>query len=86
MTNPFVHVELNTTDLNKAQSFYGQLFNWETEATKCRTASTPLIKVGEGRRRHAPQKMPGAPSEWLPYVAVDDIQAATERRGSSAPR
>jgi predicted enzyme related to lactoylglutathione lyase len=31
MANPFVHVELNTTDVSKAKSFYGSLFNWNLE-------------------------------------------------------
>ncbi|PYS67649.1 MAG: VOC family protein, partial [Acidobacteria bacterium] len=31
MANPFVHVELNTTDVEKAKSFYSQLFDWELE-------------------------------------------------------
>jgi predicted enzyme related to lactoylglutathione lyase len=26
--------------------------------------------------------MPGAPSMWLPYVQVDDIEAATKKAGS----
>ena len=29
MANAFVHVELNTTDLDKAKKFYGQLFDWK---------------------------------------------------------
>lgn len=80
MTNSFVHVELNTTDLNKAQSFYGKLFDWDTEETRVPDGKYTLIKVGEGTGGGMlSQKMPGAPSEWLPYVAVDDIQAATEK-------
>ena len=31
MANPFVHVELSTTDIAKAKSFYGQLFSWKLE-------------------------------------------------------
>jgi len=31
MANPFVHVELNTTDPTKAKTFYGSLFNWKME-------------------------------------------------------
>jgi len=73
-------VELNTTDLGKAQSFYGKLFDWETEETKVPEGKYTLIKVGEGTGGGMlTQKMPGAPSEWLPYVAVDDIEAATEK-------
>ena len=29
MGNPFVHVELATTDLDKAKSFYQSLFDWK---------------------------------------------------------
>ena len=29
MANPFVHVELSTTDPDKAKSFYQSLFNWQ---------------------------------------------------------
>jgi len=80
MTNPFVHVELNTTDLNKAQSFYGKLFNWKTEETRMSDGKYTTIDVGEGTGGGMlKQMMPGAPSEWLPYVAVEDIEAATEK-------
>jgi predicted enzyme related to lactoylglutathione lyase len=80
MTNPFVHVELNTTDPKKAQSFYGKLFDWKTEETEVPDGTYTMIDVGEGTGGGMlKQKMPGAPSEWLPYIAVDDIEAATEK-------
>jgi len=28
MANPFVHVELNTSDITAAKAFYGALFGW----------------------------------------------------------
>ena len=31
MSNAFVHVELNTTDVDKAKAFYGKLFAWTLE-------------------------------------------------------
>src|SRR5262249_8780769 len=31
MANPFVHVELNTTDVEKAKSFYSRMFDWEMQ-------------------------------------------------------
>ena len=31
MGNPFVHVELNTQDPDRARSFHGQLFDWKLE-------------------------------------------------------
>jgi uncharacterized protein len=31
MANPFIHVELSTTDPAKAKEFYGKLFTWKME-------------------------------------------------------
>jgi len=31
MTNPFVHVELNSPDPEKAKAFYAKLFQWQLE-------------------------------------------------------
>ena len=78
MANPFVHVELNTTDLGKAKEFYGKLFNWTLEDVP--NMDYTIIKVGEGTgggmMKHP---VPGAPSAWLAYVGVDDINADTEK-------
>jgi predicted enzyme related to lactoylglutathione lyase len=44
MANPFVHVELNTPDPDKAKAFYSKLFQWQLEdmpIQPCRTARTP---------------------------------------------
>ena len=84
MANPFVHVELNTTDLAKAKVFYGKLFDWKLEeAPMADGSSYVLVDVsggtGGGMMKHP---MPGAPSMWLPYVAVDDLAAATEKARS----
>jgi predicted enzyme related to lactoylglutathione lyase len=84
MANPFVHVELNTTDLAKAKAFYGKLFEWQLEDVDMGPGGTyTLIKVGEGTgggmMKHP---MPGAPSAWLAYVLVDDIAAATKKAKS----
>ena len=49
MGNPFVHVELNTTDVNKAKKFYSQLFDWELEDMAMGPSDTyTIIKVGDG--------------------------------------
>ena len=29
MANPFVHLELNASDLKKAKAFYGEMFGWQ---------------------------------------------------------
>jgi uncharacterized protein len=83
MANPFVHVELNTTDLSKAKDFYGKLFDWKLEDVLMGNDTYTMIKVGEGTgggmMKHP---MPGAPSTWLAYVLVDDIAAATQKAKS----
>ncbi len=84
MPNPFVHVELNTTDVAKAKAFYGKLFDWTLEDVEMGPSGTyTMIKVGEGTggglMKHP---MPGAPSTWLAYVQVDDVGAATKKAKS----
>jgi uncharacterized protein len=84
MANPFVHVELNTTDVNKAKNFYGKLFDWTLEDVPMGPGNVyTVIKVGQGTgggmMKHP---VPGAPSMWLAYVLVDDIAAATQKAKS----
>ncbi|HSU04598.1 MAG TPA: VOC family protein [Acetobacteraceae bacterium] len=84
MANPFVHVELNTTDLGKAKSFYTALFDWKLKDMPMGDSMTyTMIEVGEGTgggmMKHP---MPGAPSAWLAYVLVGDIRTATEKARS----
>jgi predicted enzyme related to lactoylglutathione lyase len=84
MANAFVHVELNTTDVDKAKAFYGELFEWTLEDMPMGPAGNyTMIKVGQGTAggmlKHP---VPGAPSAWLAYVQVDDIKAATEKARS----
>jgi uncharacterized protein len=81
MANPFVHVELNSTDVKVAKSFYGALFGWSLEDVPMGGGQVyTMIGVGEGTgggmQTHP---VAGAPSSWLAYVGVDDIHAATEK-------
>jgi uncharacterized protein len=83
MANPFVHVELSTTDVAKAKSFYGQLFDWKLKDMPMTEGAYTMIEVGEGTggglMKHP---IPGAPSTWLAYVLVDDVKATTEKAES----
>jgi uncharacterized protein len=84
MANPFVHVELATTDLDKAKSFYTSLFSWQLEDMDMGGGmSYTMINVGEGTgggmMKHP---VPGAPSSWLPYALVDDVTAVTAKAKS----
>jgi predicted enzyme related to lactoylglutathione lyase len=87
MPNPFVHVELATTDLGKARQFYQNLFDWKLEDTPMDDGETyTMVEVGEndygvgGGMMKTP--MPGMPSNWMAYVSVDDVKAATEKAKS----
>ena len=81
MANPFVHVELETTDIQKAKAFYSKLFDWKLEPFPMPDGGEyTMIGVGEGTGGGMMQHpMPGAPSIWLAYVLVDDINDATEK-------
>jgi predicted enzyme related to lactoylglutathione lyase len=81
MANPFVHVELNTTDPDRAKDFYGKLFTWKMEDMQMGPGMTyTMIQPGEGTggglMKHP---VPGAPSQWLAYVVVDDVRASTAK-------
>jgi predicted enzyme related to lactoylglutathione lyase len=83
VANAFVHVELNTTDVDEAKAFYGKLFDWTLEDIPMGDGVYTMIKVGTGTGGGIMQHpMPGAPSMWLAYVLVDDIAAATAKAKS----
>ncbi len=84
MANPFVHCELNTTDHAKAKAFYGSLFDWKLEDEQMPNGTYTMINVGDdgtggGIQQHP---TPGAPSQWTPYILVDDIKASTDKAAS----
>ena len=84
MANPFVHVELATTDIDKAKAFYTSLFGWQLQDMDMGGGTSyTMINVGEGTgggmMKHP---VPGAPSAWLAYTLVDDVKAATAKAKS----
>jgi predicted enzyme related to lactoylglutathione lyase len=85
MANPFVHVELNTSDPEKAKAFYSKLFQWQLEDVSNSAVpdgSYTVVKVGTGTGGGIMKQIPGGPSGWLAYVEVDDIHAATQKARS----
>jgi uncharacterized protein len=82
MSNPFVHLELSTSDVSKAKDFYSGLFGWEITDNDMGNGmiySTFKPSSGPGGGIFS---MPGAPTMWLAYVGVEDINAATEKAKS----
>ncbi len=83
MGNPFVHVELMSNDVGKAKDFYGQLFDWNLEDMKMPGMTYTMIKVGGGTGGGMMKNpITNAPSAWMAYVDVDDLQAATAKAKS----
>jgi len=83
MPNSFVHLELNSTDVAKAKTFYSKLFDWklDNEMQMPDGGTYTMVEVqgdgpGGGMMK---MPMPGVPSFWLAYVSVDDVATATKK-------
>ena len=82
MANPFCHAELASTDVAKAKTFYSTLFDWKISDNDMgggmiySTFRPTNDSSGGGMMQHP---IPGAPSSWLPYVLVDDVNAANKK-------
>ena len=81
MANPFVHVELQTSDLPRARQFYTSLFGWTLQDVSLPSGgSYTMIDVGGGTGGGMMiNPVPDTPSHWLAYVGVDDIEASTKK-------
>ena len=83
MPNPFVHLELSSTDVSKAKTFYASLFDWKLDDMQMPGMTYTTIAAGREPSGGMMQQMiPGAPSSWLAYVLVEDIAASTAKAKS----
>src|SRR5688572_23037072 len=74
--------DLMTTDVEKALVFYKALFGWTTQAHDMGPMGTyHLIHNGKPDIGGIMSLDPahGAPSHWIGYVGVDDVDAAAKR-------
>jgi predicted enzyme related to lactoylglutathione lyase len=79
MSQPFCHLELNTPDLAAAKSFYSTMFGWTFNDIQMGPDMVySLFKPTNGPGGGV-MSMPNMPPAWLAYVAVDEINAATEK-------
>jgi len=78
MANPFVHIELQTKDVERSKKFYSGLFDWKLEDIP--GMDYTLINVGEGTGGGMMKNpAPDMTDHWFPYVLVDDIAASTKK-------
>ena len=84
MGNPFVHMELMSTDPDKVKSFYGKLFDWQLDDMKGGGGiDYTVIRVGDGTGGGIMKNpVPNSPSIWMPYVSVDNLRTATAKAQS----
>lgn len=72
MGNPFVHVDLSTSDLAAAKKFYQTIFDWAFMDMPEMGWSGVAVGDGTGGGMGTKQS-PDEPTVWTPYVGVDDI-------------
>lgn len=74
--------ELGTTDSESAKKFYAELFGWQfKEGTDAGMVYNEIMIGGRpvGGLYQMGAEFGGAPSHWLPYVSVADVDAAARK-------
>ena len=82
MAHDICWIELTTDNQDAAKGFYGELFGWTYE-------ESPMEQGGEYAMFQPQAGGPGGgimtrpkpemPTAWMPYVAVDDLDASVDR-------
>jgi predicted enzyme related to lactoylglutathione lyase len=75
----FVWHDHISTDVEKAKSFYSELFGWETEVWKPGEQDYPMIKAGGQMHGGFGPAEGGAPAHWLGHVLVEDVDETVRR-------
>jgi len=74
MQGKFVWHDLMSTDVEGSRRFYGELFGWQTKKEE-KGPYTLILLNGKDIGGILAHQMPGAPSHWLGYVGVSDVDA-----------
>ncbi len=72
-----VHLELHTSNRQASSRFYSDLLQWQTERTDTTWGSYHALNLGSGLDGGIVE-CGTCQASWLPYVAVDRIEATTE--------
>ena len=75
----FVWHDITSTDVDKAKTFYTDLFGWETELFKPGEIDYAMIKAGGQTHGGFGAAQGGAPSAWLGHVLVTDVDETVLR-------
>jgi predicted enzyme related to lactoylglutathione lyase len=78
MSSPFVWFHHNGHKSRETKKFFESLFSWKASEgpagmTMLAAEESPFAAVGSKQERY------GDHDEWVPFVAVGDVEAATQR-------
>lgn len=79
MPNRFNWVEIRVKDLEKAEGFYGSLFDWKITGEENKDYAYWLIDTGEKPSGGMWRFPKGKPLGVLVYIRVDDIDKTLEK-------
>jgi predicted enzyme related to lactoylglutathione lyase len=77
-SQPVVHLELHTGDLDRARAFYAELCGWRTDWIDAGHGSYLALDLGRGLGGGIVE-CASRRALWLPYVEVAEIAEATDR-------
>jgi predicted enzyme related to lactoylglutathione lyase len=78
---------LNTSDVERAKAFYGELLGWDVETTSMGGQEVDIVNVNGAGHADFQQASGGAPSSWLSHVRVESVDESLRRaeaRGAKA--
>jgi predicted enzyme related to lactoylglutathione lyase len=71
----FAWNELVTKDVEAAKQFYAELLGWSYEPMPMPDGGTYWLAKSGDKVAGGLMTMDGVPSNWMPYVEVDDVDA-----------
>lgn len=75
----FVWFTLFSNDVERAKGFYSELFGWKIEDMPMPNGTYHVFKMGDvGIGGTTKNPTDGAPSHWLSYLSVDDVDQLTK--------
>jgi hypothetical protein len=79
LVGKFVWHDNSSTDVEKAKSFYTELFGWELEVWKPGEMDYAMVKANDQMHGGFGAAQGGAPSSWLGHVLVEDVDDTVSR-------
>jgi predicted enzyme related to lactoylglutathione lyase len=86
MSNPFAYVELHSQAPAQAGDFYRRLFDWKVKTSETPAGAYTEIDAGEGLPGGLLATKGTAPSAWVVYVRVPDVDEAAKRAAELGAR